>query len=81
MSRRIAITASKSGRIDGVPMRAQLATPPSSVEGEIRRGPVFATSSKDTYLYLARSVGSLRRNHTSEVGGEADMPRQLNRRI
>ena len=23
----------------------------------------------------------LRRNHTPEVGGEADMPRQLNRRI
>ena len=27
------------------------------------------------------SASSLRRNHTSEVGGEADMPRQLNRRI
>jgi hypothetical protein len=23
----------------------------------------------------------LRRNHTSEVGGEADMPRQLDRRV
>jgi hypothetical protein len=30
---------------------------------------------------LARCVSSLRRIHTSEVGGEADMPRQLNRRV
>jgi hypothetical protein len=30
---------------------------------------------------MARSVSSLRRNHTSEVGGEADTPSQLNRRI
>jgi hypothetical protein len=30
---------------------------------------------------LARSVGSLRRSHTSGVEGEADMPRQLDRRI
>jgi hypothetical protein len=29
---------------------------------------------------MARSVSSPRRNHTSEVGGEADMPRQLDRR-
>ena len=27
------------------------------------------------------SVGTLRRNHTSGVGGEADMPRRLNRRV
>ena len=30
--------------------------------------------------FLARSVGSLRRSHTSEVRGEADMPTLLNRR-
>ena len=31
-------------------------------------------------LLLARSVGSLRRSHTSGVGGEADMPTSLKRR-
>ena len=30
---------------------------------------------------LARSVGYLRRSHISGVGGEADMPRSLNRRV
>ena len=35
--------------------------------------------SSATSLLLARSVSSLRRNHTSEVGREADTPRQLNR--
>ncbi len=29
---------------------------------------------------MAQSVGSLRRSHTSEVGGEADMPTSLKRR-
>jgi len=31
--------------------------------------------------FMARSVVWLRRNHTSGVGGEADMPRRLNRRV
>ena len=30
---------------------------------------------------MARSAGSLPRSDTSEVGGEADMPKQLNRRV
>jgi hypothetical protein len=30
---------------------------------------------------LAPKRQFLRRNHTSEVGGEADMPRQLDRRV
>jgi len=28
-------------------------------------------------LFVARSVSSLRRNHKSEVGGEADMPKAI----
>ena len=31
-------------------------------------------------LFLAQSVGSLRRSHTSGVWGEADMPTSLKRR-
>ena len=30
----------KSGRLDGVPLRAQLAMPPSGVEGKVWRRPV-----------------------------------------
>ena len=30
----------EAGRLDGVPLRDQLAVPPSGVEGEIRRRPV-----------------------------------------
>ena len=40
-----------------------------------------AACGSPTWPRLARSVSYLRRSHTSEVGGEADMPRQLNRRI